>query len=83
MQIYIDTGGNDIVPFIIASLLNGVTPPGIRFLNEDEQRELGDILEKARFKSGRRAGIEGAQKNVIRAYKDYISKVGWEKGTAK
>lgn len=83
MQIYIDTGGNDIVSFIITSLLNGVTPPGIRFLNEDEQRELGDVLEKARFKNGRRSGIEGAQKNVIRAYKDYISKVGWERGAAK
>lgn len=76
MQIYIDTGGYDIVPFIITSLLNGVTPPGIRFLNEDEQQELGDILEKVRFKSGRRAGIEAGQKNVIKAYKDYISKVG-------
>lgn len=79
MQIYTDAGGNDIIPFIITSLLNGATPPGIRGLNEAEQRELGDILEKARFKSGRRAGIAAGQKNVIRAYKDYISKVGLER----
>ena len=76
MQIYIDTGGNDIITFIVTSLINGATPPGIRPLTESEQRRLGEILEKARFKSGRKAGIAAGQKNVIEAYKNYISNIG-------
>lgn len=76
VQIYIDSGGSDIVIFIITSLLDGATPPGIRVLNEAEQRKLGEILEKARFKSGRKAGIATAQKNIVDAYKNYISNIG-------
>lgn len=61
MQIYIDSGGSDIVTFIVTSLL-------------DDNRRLGEILEKARYKSGRRAGIAEAQKNIVDAYKDYMYK---------
>ena len=61
MQIYIDSGGSDIVTCIVTSLL------------DDDQR-LGELLEKARYKSGRGAGIAEAQKNIVDAYKDYMYK---------
>lgn len=61
MQIYIDSGGSDIITCIITSLLG-------------DDRRLGELLEKARYKRGRRAGIAEAQKSIVDAYKDYMYK---------